>query len=124
MRREMPGQLSLFHKEPEISAARYVAFNSSPYWTTSWDAIKAVQDEDIKTITRVVKNEFCPYGYAGHYGSEGRYVGYDMKPRRIRVYLAPASDDDYSGGEEKVTWEDFAREVIDLIWSGEKGGEE
>ena len=124
MTSEIPGQLSLFRTETEISAARYVALNSSPYWTTSWDAIKAVQDDDIKAITRVVKHEFCPYGISGHYGSEGRYVGYDMKKGGIKVYIAPANDDEFSDGEEKVTWEDFAREVIDLIWSGEKGGGE
>jgi len=119
----MPGQLSLFDLPGEPSPAEYVASISSPYWTTSWDKIKAVMAQDIKDITHVVKNEFCPYGCAGHYGSDGKYIGYDMRPGRITVYLSPVHEDEYSGGEVKVKWEDFAREVIDLIWKGERGKE-
>ena len=115
--KEIPGQLSLF-AEPELTAAQYVAVTASPYWKTSWEKIRAVQDEDIDVITQTVKDEFCPYEYAGHYGSDGRYIGYTMKRRRIEV-LFPNSE-----VREKVTWEDFAREVIDLIWRGERGDEE
>ena len=122
---EISGQLSLFSlMEPsKPSAARYVALTSSPYWTTSWDRIKAVQDNNIREITRVVKKEFCPYEYAGHYGSDGDYIGYVMRMKAITVMLAPAKDGQYSGGDVKVKWEDFAREVIDLIWKGERGNE-
>ena len=99
----MPGQLSLFDLPGEPSPAEYVARISSPYWKNSWDKIKAVQMKDISEVARVVKEEFCPYGCAGHYGSDGKYIGYDMRPLWIRVYLRPERRGEYSGGEVKVT---------------------
>lgn len=102
-------QLSLFE---EKSPARFVAEIAHPYWTTSAERIiEAVRSG--KNAQKVIKEEYCPYGYAGHYGFHEEYDGYTMKPGKIWI-IKDGKFEAFS-----ITWADFANEIIDMVKNGE-----
>ena len=104
-----------------INPIREVARQAGPYWTTSERKLIDLcdTDPDIRTFTKAVKNEYCPNEFAGHYGgdhSPNTLQGYEMRRDTITAWFY---DPDGKRQERKYSWEDFAREIADLIWSGE-----
>lgn len=112
----MDYQISLF--EPETTPARWLAGRASVQWTTSKKKIiQAVEDElDIKAFTRIVRHEYCPYGYSGAFGCSGDYTGYQMTPKHIEIELADKT-------KRIISWEDFAREIYFAYLEGEYSGD-
>lgn len=119
----MKGQLSIFDMlyPDAINPLREVAKRASPMWTTSRKELidLAGTEPDIKVWTEAVRHEYCPYGLAGHYshsGERNKLTGYEMRTNEITVEYV-----DCEGHECKIirSWQDFAREVMDLIWRGE-----
>ena len=122
----MTGQIDIFQiLYPErISPIRQAAKRATPYWTTSAEKIaRAVnEDLDIKTLANIVKHEYCPYGYASAYGiGEGPNTIFEYK---LKTNLIEVGWRDATGNERinMYSWEDFAREIGDLVLSGEYNG--
>ena len=119
----MTGQMTIYDLlYPErINPIREVAKRSRPYWTTSrLELIDLCNtDPDIKTFAAAVKHEYSPYGFAGHFGGSGEpntIEGWDMLTNIVKIYFYDAEG---KRTERAYSWEDFAREIADLIWSGE-----
>lgn len=119
----MTGQLSIFDwLYPErINPLRELAKKAGPYWTDSKKRLidLANTDPDIGTLTAAVRHEYCPHGAAGCYGlgkEENSLQSYDMRTGWIHVRW---KDESGKGQMQMFKWEDFAREIADLIWSGE-----
>lgn len=98
-----------------------VAKMSRPYWTTSRQKLINLcnRDPDIKTFAAAVKHEYSPYGFAGHYGGNDKpntMIGYTMRTNLIEMEYVDATGKKIRA---VCSWEDFAREVADMIWSGE-----
>ena len=124
--RVISGQTDLFGAifpeiSKEINPIREVAKVAGVYWTTSRQILIDLldTDPDIKMWTRAVKEEYCPYGFAGGYGRSygpNSMEGWTMKPGKIEVEYLDTKGERIT---KRYSWEDFAREVADLIWSGE-----
>lgn len=120
-------QLNLFDQlAKEFEPLREVATRAGVYWTTSERKLVELcdTDPDISIWTKAVKEEYCPYGYAGYYGGDGEansLESWEMKPRTIKIVYF-----DKHGIKQTMiaSWADFAREIADLIWRGEYGGKE
>lgn len=105
----------------KINPIREVAKQASPYWTTSKKKIIDLCDDDpdIKAFAKAVRHEYCPYGCAGHYSRNNvpnRMQNYDMRADLINVCY---TDEQGNYQKRSYSWEDFAREIADLIWSGQ-----
>ena len=124
----MTGQLSiydLFYPD-RIDPLRECARRASPQWVQSrGDLIRlANEDLDIERWTRHVRHEYCPYGLIGHYSMSDRpnaLTSWDMRTEDITITY-----NDPEGVSHTIirSWQDFAREVMDLIRSGEYSKEE
>ena len=119
----MSGQMSIFDiLYPErINPISEVAKHSGPMWVTSRQALIELcnTDPDIKTFAQAVRHHYCPYGAVGHWGGDGKpntMRGCDMRTDSIKTEYYDA-EGKYQ--ERMYSWEDFAREIMDLIWSGE-----
>ena len=98
-----------------------VAKSAAPYWTTSRQKLIDLcnTDPDIKLFAKAVKEEYCPHGFAGYYGgdhSPNSMQGYEMRIDKITTWFY---DSEGERQERIYSWEDFAREIADLIWSGQ-----
>lgn len=104
-------QLSLFD-DPE-TPERFVARISHPYWKGSAKMIaEAVRSGcTLNELTEIVKHEYCPYGFAGHYGFHDQYDGYDMTPGNITIHK--------KDGDSRITWRSFAKVIAEMVESGE-----
>lgn len=105
----------------QINPLYEVAKRAGPMWTTSRKTLidLAETDPDIDVWTKAVRHEYCPYGAAGHYSKSGERneIGaYEMRTNDITIEYV-----DLEGHECKIirSWQDFAREIMDMIWSGE-----
>ncbi len=117
-------QLDLFDQLAEVKEfdpLREVATRANPYWTTSKRELVELCDTDpeISIWTKAVKDEYCPYGYAGYFGGDGEassLESWEMKPRAIKIVYF-----DKHGIKQTMiaSWPDFAREIADLIWREE-----
>lgn len=124
--KQIAGQMSIFDMMfPEkVNPLLEVAKRASPYWSTSRqkiiDAVK--HDNDINTLMRIVRNEYCPYEAAGGYGRSrnrrNELEGWDFSRGKVKTYHY-----DHNGKytELRWSWADFTREIVDLIYSGEYG---
>ena len=119
----MKGQLSIFDMlyPDAINPLQEVAKRANPMWTTSRKKLidLAETDPDIDIWTKAVRREYCPYGLAGHYSpsrERNKLIGFEMRTNDITVEYV-----DSEGHDCKIirSWQDFAREVMDLIWRGE-----
>lgn len=117
----MIGQMTIWDLMPvkKVDPLLEVALMASPYWTTSWEDLTEMLAEEptITEWTKAVKKEFCPYGYAGHYGAAGPVPEYTMKNGYIE--LATTLD----GERRRYKWSEFAERVRELIQEGERGAE-
>lgn len=115
-------QLDLFYQLADVfDPLREVATRAEPYWTTSERELVGLYDTDpdISIWTKAVKDEYCPYGYAGYFGGDGEpnsLESWEMKPRTIKIEYF-----DKHGIKKTMiaSWPDFAREIADLIWREE-----
>lgn len=115
-------QLNLFDQiEKRFDPLRETATRARLYWTTSAKTLVDLcnEDPDIERWTKAVKNEYCPYEFAGHWGADngpGTLIGWELRRKNVTIrYL-----DKYGTTQIMVaTWQDFAREIADLIWSGD-----
>ena len=125
---QLKGQTDLFdliyqNAQQPINPIREVAKAAGVYWTTSKDMLINLcdTDPDIELWTKAVKGEYSPYGFSGGYGrSRGPNTveSWEMGGKNIEVlYL----DLDGKWMLKKYSWAAFAREIADLIWSGEYG---
>ena len=114
--------MTLMEMLGEIDPLKEVAKKSYPYWKQSKDTLKEIyaKDPDEREWTGAVKHEYCPYEMAGRWGMEqGTYntlIGYTFNWKGVRIeYL------DMRGKEKEIkrSWQDFAREIGQLIWGGE-----
>ena len=109
----------LYHDR--LDPIKEVAKQAGPYWITSRQKLIDLCNTDpgIDLFAKAVRHEYCPYGLSGRLGGSGEpntMEGWDMTPRNIKTSFWDAA------GERKeriYSWRDFAREVADLIWSGE-----
>lgn len=115
-------QLNLFDQtEKRFDPLRETATRARPYWTTSAKTLVDLcgEDPDIERWTKAVKNEYCPNGFAGHLGAgngPGTLIGWELRTKNVMIKYF----DKYGTAQTMVaTWQDFAREIADLIWSGE-----
>lgn len=120
----MTGQMSIYDLlyPQRINPIREVAKHSSPYWKDSKRKIIAFldSDPDIKPLAALIKQEYSPYGFAGHYGgddSPNSMLGWTLKTNHIETEYY---DMDGSRKTRNYSWEDFARKIADLIWSDDK----
>lgn len=118
----MIGQMTIWDLMPAevaLDPLREVALMASPYWTTSWEDLADALTKNTNGAewVQAVKKEFCPYGYAGHYGADGPVPEYTMKNGYIE--LATTLD----GERRCYKWTDFAERVRELIQEGERGAE-
>lgn len=110
----------------QIDPLHECAKHAGPHWKQSReDLIKlAGEDPDIERWTKAVRKNYCPYGASGYYGMADKpnaLTGYDMRTEQIKITY---NDLDGKKCEIIRSWQDFAREVMDLIWSGEYREEE
>lgn len=110
----MDYQISLFDVVTETTPERWLVGRASVNWTTSKQKIiQAVEDElSIKAFAKIVRHEYCPYGYCGAYGCSGAYIGYTMTAKHIEIELADKT-------KRIISWEDFAREIYFAYFEGE-----
>ena len=118
----MNTQLTMFDLiQSDIDPIMEVARITGPYWTTSRQKLKDLHGTDPPQAEWVsaVREEYCPYGYAGGWGrSNGPNTleGWDMKPTKIKTTHVDR------GGKYVETiyrWRDFAGAVASLIDRGE-----
>lgn len=113
----MEHQLSFF-EITDFDPVRGVAIMSTPYWTTSRETIIKAVGENISKFTKTVKEEYSPYGFAGHFGTADECPAveeYEMKAAGINITYLDAE------GYRQVTkckWRDFARAIAELIAEG------
>lgn len=119
----MQGQMDLFDwlYPDRINPIREVAKIAGPYWTTSRKKLIDLYntDPDIGVLAAAVREEYCPYEAAGHYGLGGdknSLQSYDMRRGWIHVRW---KDETGKRQIKMFRWEDFAREIADMIMSGE-----
>lgn len=112
----MEYQLRLF--ERETTPERWLVGRASVYWTTSRQKIiQGIEGElDIKTFAKIVRNEYCPYGFNGASGCSGDYIGYSMTSKQIEIELKDRTT-------RIISWEDFAREIYFAYLEGEYSGD-
>lgn len=122
----MDGQMTIFDwlYPRQLNPIREVAERESPYWTTSKQKLIDLcnTDPSITLFSKEVRHEYCPYGLCGHYcdnENPNEIIGWDMMTDKITVYYRDAEG---QKRKRQYTWQDFARAVADLIWSGEYGG--
>lgn len=90
----------------------------TPYWVDSRKRIIEHYSKTGKLPVGVVKDEYCPNGFAGHYGGDfGKkgvftLVGWDMKPTKIIFEYDPYM-------VEQMTWAELADIICQLIRRGE-----
>lgn len=113
----MNGQMTIFDLlyPDRINPIAEVAKMARPYWKDSREKIMRYQDIDIKAFAKVVRHQYCPYGCAGHYGGNhtpNSMQGYDMRSDVIKTWFY---DSEGKQQERVYSWEDFAREIADLI---------
>lgn len=113
----MTGQMNIYDLlyPDRINPIREVAKMASPYWKNAGEKIRAFVDSDIKDLAKVVRHQYCPYGAAGHYGmgkGANTLNGYDMRSDLIWVDWI---DEENKKQRSAYSWEDFTREVVDLI---------
>ncbi len=114
----MTGQMTIFDfiarpDDPVVNAIK----NMRPYWTSSRDTIMEAYKNG-KNFAKVVKHEYCPYGYVGHFGGDfekkGVFTleGWQMRNNKITFIYDPHRVED-------MTWTKFAEHIADLIRKGE-----
>lgn len=113
----MEQQMSFF-EITDFDPVRGVAIMSHPYWTTSRETIIKAIGENISEFTKIVKEEYSPYGFAGHSAIPDEcpaVEAYEMKTAGIDITYLDAE------GYRQVTkckWRDFARAIAELIAEG------
>ena len=119
----MNGQMTIFDLlyPKRINPIREVAKRSRPYWKESKQKLIDLcdTDPDISIWSKAVKDEYCPYGCAGHYGGDDKpntLIGWDMGSSKIKTIF---NDNENQRQERWYSWADFSREIADMIWSGE-----
>lgn len=122
----MIGQMTIWdlmpaEEEVALDPLRQVALMASPYWTTSWEDLTAtlMTEPTITEWTKAVKKEFCPYGFAGHYGADGPVPEYTMK----NGYIELATTLDGERRRYSYKWSEFAERVRELIQEGGRDGD-
>ncbi len=116
------GQMSIFDYLPRpFDPVHFVAMTASVYWEDSKTRLISYcnTDPDIETWSEVVRHEYCPYGGSGFYGGSGEpntVRGWDMRSDNISIEFFDAA-----GVKQKklIGWEEFAREVADIIWGND-----
>ena len=124
----MTGQMSIYDLlyPDRINPLRECAKRASPQWVQSRGNLIRLAKEapDIERWTRHVRHEYCPYGLNGHYDGNDKpntLTKWDMRTDDIIIAY-----NDPEGNKREIirSWQDFARELMDLIWSGEYREEE
>ena len=119
----MTGQMSIFDFlcPGKIDPIKEVAKMAGPHWTDSKEKLIKLLNKDpgIDRWSRAVRHEFCPYGGAGHYShidKPNTLQSYDMRTASIKVEYTDSAGERI---EQIYSWNDFAREIADMIWRGE-----
>lgn len=92
----------------------------SPYWVGSVEIIKKACNDnaDIKNLTEIVRQEYCPYGYAGgtRWAEANEMEEFLFRPQNIRVWY---KDSRGLRQEVEYSWKDFASYINYLVEKGE-----
>ena len=114
----MTGQMTIFDFIPRPDdPIRNAILAMSPYWTTSRQKIIDAYCNG-KDLTKVCKEEYCPYEFSGHYGGDfGKkgvftLIGWDMRTKGIKFIYDPYM-------VETMTWAEFGKRIADLIRTGD-----
>ena len=116
----MDGQISLFDfLNPErFDPLKALVKRGSVYWTHSRQLIIDSVDKDINEFTRIVKHEYCPYGYAGayiHNRTPNKIDEFTFRDDRIDIEW---TDEGGIYRKGKFTYKAFARAVKEAIIAG------
>jgi hypothetical protein len=106
-----------------LNPIKEAARMARPYWTVSRQVlIKLYAGKPSRTEwIKAVHNEYCPYGYAGHYGANGQpdaVTGWTLTSEKVTVEWL---DTNKKHQTEVYSWGDFSEEIADLIRCGEWG---
>ena len=118
----MDVQMSMFDVITEdIDPLKEVAKCAGVYWTTSRKRLIEIQSGNVSAEewTKAVKEEYCPYEYAGALGRENgpnTLDGWEMKTGKIKTWHVD-NNGDYV--ENIYKWREFAEAVACLIANGE-----
>lgn len=114
----MTEQMTIFDFLPRPDdPIRNAIKHMQPYWTSSRQTIIEAYGSG-KNFVKTVKHEYCPYGYAGHYGGDfGKkgvftLTGWELTATKIIFGFDPYRI-------ETMTWRTFADHIADLIRTGE-----
>lgn len=119
-------QISLFEAPTQYDPLAELVTVAGAYWTTSRKRIREAirQNTDTETLAEIVRDEYCPYGFAGHYGAERQLPGlceWEFWAQRITYKYLDADGNQQSG---KCNWKQFADAIRRHIWNGGRYGEE
>lgn len=92
---------------------------ASVYWTSSRQKIIDSLDADINAFTAIVKDQYCPYGYAGGYIHDGipnKIDEFTFRDDRIDIEWTDESGIYRKG---KFTYKAFAKAVKNTILRGD-----
>ena len=122
----MPEQMTIFDMlYPEkINPIRELIRATDPYWTYSKRFLiekcyEGLDERSPREFARSAQLHYCTYGIRGHYEEDQKpntIQSWDMKEFTIKIVYNDAANTRH---EMIISWEDFARELADMIRSGE-----
>ena len=122
----MNEQMSIFdmlYPDP-IDPLRELIRSTEPYWVYSRKRLIEIYREnpdtmDLRRLAQACRQQYCTYGERGHYKDDkepNALQSWDMKKDTINISY---NDSQGKKHERIYSWEDFARELVDMIWTGE-----
>lgn len=118
----MNEQMSIFDMlYPEkINPIRELIRTTDPYWAYSKRfLIEKSYERSIRDFARSARWHYCAYRIRGHYEEDQKpnaIQSWDMREFTIKIVYNDAGNTRH---EMIISWEDFARELADMIRSGE-----
>lgn len=121
----MPEQMTIFDMlYPEkINPVRELIRTTDPYWAYSKRFLiekcyEGLDERSIRDFARSARWHYCAYGIRGNYREDkepNALQSWDMRESTIKIAYNDAGNERH---EMIISWEDFARELADMIRSG------
>jgi hypothetical protein len=122
----MNEQMSIFDMlyPDKINPIRELIRNTEPYWSYSKELLINMYNEDpdlrdLRGFANTAKRQYCTYGARGQFRADeepNALQSWDMTKDTITIEYNDAGGKKH---ERVYSWEDFARELADMIRSGE-----
>lgn len=108
----------------KINPLRELIRSIEPYWVYSKRRLIEMYNEDpdlrdARGFAKAARQQYCTYGVRGHYQFDkepNTLQSWDMKKDTINISY---NDSQGQKHERIYSWEDFARELADMIRTGE-----